>query len=99
MILTAKIKQQLKAQAHKLKPVVQIGQQGLTDAVNKAIDEALQTHELIKIHVATVNRNSRQKILNEICQSNHAELINIIGNVGIIYRENLKQKTVPTQSS
>lgn len=91
MALTAKTKQQLKARAHKLKPVVKIGQCGLTDAVEKAIDEALEIHELIKIHIAGADRSSRQETLLRICQANHAELVNIIGNIGIIYRQSLKK--------
>ena len=92
MALTPKTKQFLKAKAHSLKPVVQIGQHGLTEAVHKAINEALRTHELIKIHIAGVDREAKRAMVARICQINKAEQVSIIGNVGIIYRKNVKKK-------
>lgn len=86
MPLTPKIKQQLKAKAHKLKPVIMIGNNGLTDAVNKEIDRALLDHELIKIRIHTNDRELRRELLNEICKANQAELVQTIGSIGVIYR-------------
>lgn len=88
MSLTPKIKQQLKAKAHKLKPVIMIGNNGLTDAVNKEIDRALHDHELIKIRVQTNDRDVRREVINEICKVNQAELVQIIGSIGVVYRVN-----------
>lgn len=87
-MLTPKQKQFLKSQAHPLKPIVLIGGNGLTDAVNKEIDRALTDHELIKVRVHTDDRDLKREIINEICQANQAELVQIIGNIGVIYREN-----------
>jgi RNA-binding protein len=86
MPLNTKAKQQLKAKAHKLKPVVMIGNNGLTDAVNKEIDRALHDHELIKIRILSNDRDLRRQIFNEICQVNQAELVQVIGSIGVIYR-------------
>jgi RNA-binding protein len=88
MPLTPKIKQQLKAKAHKLKPVIMIGNNGLTDAVNKEIDRALLDHELIKIRILTNDRDLRRAIFNELCDVNRAELVQVIGSIGVIYRQN-----------
>lgn len=88
MPLTPKIKQQLKAKAHTLKPVILIGNNGLTDAVNKEIDRALHDHELIKIRIQTNDRELRRELFNQLCEANHAELVQVIGNIGVIYRVN-----------
>ena len=48
-MLTPSERKALKAKAHKLDPVVQIGDKGLTEQVIAEIDRALQAHELIKV--------------------------------------------------
>lgn len=88
MPLSSKYKQQLKAQAHKLKPVVMLGNNGLTEAVQNEIERALTDHELIKIRVAIEDRDIRREILHEICQTRQAELVQKIGNIGVLYRKN-----------
>ncbi len=85
-MLTPKIKQQLKARAHKLKPVILIGNKGLTDAVHKEVDRALTDHELIKIRIPGNDRDLRRQLLDEICAQNKAELVQVIGSIGVIYR-------------
>lgn len=88
MSLAIKFKQQLKARAHVLKPIVSIGNKGLTEAVHKEIDAALAFHELMKIKIHLKERELRRQVLDEICQTQQAEAIQLIGNIGIIYRKN-----------
>lgn len=83
-------KKQLKMQAHDLKPVVIIGQAGLTDAVLTEIDIALDYHELIKVKIRA-ERDERNAIGKEICNAISAELIQSIGQIIIIYRRNPKK--------
>ncbi|MFU8798205.1 MAG: ribosome assembly RNA-binding protein YhbY [Gammaproteobacteria bacterium] len=87
MVLTTKYKQQLKAKAHPLKPVVLMGAHGLTEAVKKEINGALEHHELIKVSVRTEDREQRKLWLAEICESLQAILIQRIGTIGVIYRK------------
>ena len=84
------LKKQLKAQAHPLNPVVMIGQAGLTAAVVKEIDLALDTHELIKVKIRA-ERDDRRLIQTQICTETQAELIQSIGQVAVLYRKNLKK--------
>ena len=56
--MTPSDKKKFRAQAHALKPVILIGQSGLTDAVVNEIQLALDTHELIKIKIRSTNRQS-----------------------------------------
>ena len=92
MPLIAKQRQQLKAQAHKLKPIVLIGNNGLTEAVSKEINRALNDHELLKIRIPIQDREERQAVFTEICQSVQAEPVQLIGNIGIVYRKNPQNK-------
>lgn len=77
----------LKSQSHQLQPVVIIGAQGLTPAVQAEIAAALAAHELIKIRVNAETRAERQAITDEIIQHQAAELINQIGHVIAIYKQ------------
>jgi RNA-binding protein len=88
MTLTPKQKQQLKAKAHQLKPVVMLGNQGFSAAVQKEMDRALNDHELIKIRIAEKDRDARRELLAEICTTCEAELVQTIGQVGVLYRKN-----------
>jgi RNA-binding protein len=87
MLLTSKQRQQLKAQAHGLKPIVFIGNHGLTSAVQNEVTRALDDHELIKIGIQGKERAERQQILETICLSLKAELVQTVGSIGILYRK------------
>lgn len=87
-MLNSKQKQILKGQAHSLKPVVLMGSHGLTEAVLKEIDFALKAHELIKVRIQADDRDDKNTIVAQICQSNQAELVQLIGNICVLYREN-----------
>lgn len=80
-------RKKLKAEAHALKPVVMIGQSGLTDAVLAEIELALDSHELIKVKIRA-EREDRREISEKICLSTGAELIQAIGQIAVIYRLN-----------
>jgi RNA-binding protein len=83
---------ELRAEAHRLSPVVIIGDKGLTDAVIAEIDRSLKTHELIKVRAATDDRDARKTWLPAICEKLGAEAVQSIGKVFVIYRENPKEK-------
>lgn len=88
--MDAASKTKLKAQAHTLKPVIIIGQSGLTDAVLAEMEIALDRHELIKIKIRA-EREDRQIIITKICGSTGATLVQSIGQIAVIYRLNLKK--------
>ena len=79
-------KKSLKAKAHILKPVIIVGQSGLTEPVLKEIEITLDTHELIKIKIRA-EKEGRQKISNQIITETKAELIQSIGQIIIIFRK------------
>lgn len=79
-------RQFLKALAHRLQPVVMIGNQGLTPAILKEIERALDAHELIKIKMATDESATRKAWVETICQTAQAQAVQQIGKMGVIYR-------------
>jgi RNA-binding protein len=76
----------LRAQAHHLKPVVQIGDAGLSEAVLKEIAGAIKAHELIKIKVANDERAEREAMLSTICENLGAAAIQHIGKTLLVYK-------------
>lgn len=83
-------KKQLRANAHTLKPVVMIGQSGLTDAVLAEVELALNSHELIKVKIRA-ERDERKLISEKMCAATGAELIQAIGQIAVLYRLNPKK--------
>jgi RNA-binding protein len=96
MPLNSKMKQKFKADAHKLKPIVIVGNNGLTETVHTEIDRALTDHELIKMRVNSEDRDERRETFAEICAHHHAELIQVVGKIGILYRVSDKDKNNST---
>ncbi|HFE32794.1 MAG TPA: ribosome assembly RNA-binding protein YhbY [Gammaproteobacteria bacterium] len=86
MPLTSKQKRHLRALAHKLKPVVMIGNAGLSEGVIGEIDGSLAHHELIKVRLGGMERDDRSAAIDEICQKTACELVGSIGHIGIFYR-------------
>ena len=82
----------LRAESHrlKLKPVVMIGQHGLSDNVHNEIDIALNHHELIKIRVPGLERDDKKAMIKNICDQHQSTLVQSIGNVAVLYRRNAK---------
>ena len=80
-------KKKFRAEAHTLKPVVMIGQSGLTAAVLAELDIALNTHELLKVRIRA-DRDERKLIIEQMCTEAGAELIQTIGQIAVIYRLN-----------
>jgi RNA-binding protein len=85
--MDGKTRSTLRKMAHELKPVVMVGKNGLTDGVWQAVDEALENHELIKIKFIDF-KDSKKEIAGQLTKTLSAELIGIIGNIVILYRQN-----------
>jgi putative YhbY family RNA-binding protein len=84
--LTAKERAHLKARAHGLEPVVQMGAAGLTDAVVTEVDRALTAHELIKVRIATDDRDGRVALGDDLCDRTDAAAVHRVGKVLILWR-------------
>ena len=92
MKLSNKQKQFLKGLAHPMKPVVQLGSNGLTEGVVAEIDNALNHHELIKVKVPTDDREEKSLIMDAIVRETQSEELQVIGHTLIIYRPTEERK-------
>jgi RNA-binding protein len=83
--LTPTQRRDLRARAHRLDPVVSIGQHGLTPAVLHEIDVNLAAHELIKVRVFA-DREVRETLLERICAELDAAPVQHIGKLLVVWR-------------
>ncbi len=77
----------LRSQAHHLKPLVIIGAKGVTDQLLGSVDLALTDHELIKVKYGEF-KEAKKEISDEIAKATKSELVGLIGNIAIFYRQN-----------
>jgi len=83
--LTGAQRKQLRGMAHGYKPIVQIGKEGLTENVLRAIDDALLAHELIKVKIAA-ERDQREETVPLIEARLSCECVGTVGRMAIFYR-------------
>lgn len=84
--LTPAQRREHRANAHHLDPVVLIGSDGLTEAVQKEVDAALNAHGLIKVRVFGDDRAAREQIYQQLCDSLNAAPIQHIGKLLLLWR-------------
>jgi RNA-binding protein len=94
MTLSESQKKYLRGLGHGLKPVVMIGDAGLTEAVLAEFENSLEHHELLKVRVKVGDRAARDSIIAALCDSAGAELVQRIGNMALLYRENPEKKRI-----
>jgi len=86
MPLTGARKKHLRALAHALKPVVQVGKQGLTPSLMATLDQALASHELVKVKFVDL-KDQKREACAEITSQLGGEQVAILGHVAIFYRQ------------
>ena len=94
MQLSEKQRKHLRGLGHALKPVVMMGNAGMTDAVMAELSRALDDHELIKVSVRVGDRNARNETIDLLCAKSGAMLVQRIGNIALIYRVNPEKRSV-----
>ena len=92
--LTGQQRRHLRKLAHTMKPVVMVGDSGLTEAVLSEFNSCLEHHELIKVRVKVGDRSKRDGIVAKLCESGQAELVQRIGNMALLFRENPEKKRI-----
>lgn len=83
--ITKQQREYLRKAAHELKPLVQIGKQGVTDTVRSAVDVALTAHELIKVKFVA-SKEEKWELVEKLTAATGSEAVTIIGNVAILFR-------------
>ena len=84
--LSAKQKSHLRALAHPLKPVVQVGHKGCTEAVLKQVNEQLDAHELIKLKIGQDAPVEREELIGSVEQATGAVLVQAMGRTVTFFR-------------
>ena len=91
-MITGKQRAYLKQEAHDFKPVVNIDKFSVTDELIKAIDEAIEARELIKIKILNNNMDDQDEIVDTILEKTNAVFISHLGSIITIYRKNKDNK-------
>ncbi|MEE2735769.1 MAG: YhbY family RNA-binding protein [Pseudomonadota bacterium] len=86
-MVTSKQKKKFRAIGHSLKPIVTVANETMSQSVNDEIDRALRDHELVKIKVLLNPRSLKKELVKEILKKQNANLIQLIGNVALVYRK------------
>ena len=84
--ISTRARAHLRSLAHGLRPVVQIGADGLTEPVIQATVEALAEHELIKVKLGQAFEGERKEAARELATATEADLTQVIGRVIVLYR-------------
>ena len=92
MDLTEHQKKHLRGLGHQLKPLVMVGDAGLSDSLLAEYEATLDHHELIKVRVRASDRDARDIIIDTLCDRSRAILVQRIGNVALLYRPNFAKK-------
>lgn len=92
--LIGKDRRTLRALGHHLKPVVQIGQNGITPALVEATKEALGTHELIKVKVLESAPIDRKEAATQLAEETEAELAQVLGRTFLLYKPNPEEPKI-----
>ena len=94
MSLTNQQRRKLRSLAHHLKPVVMVGDKGITENILAELDHALEAHELIKVSIAGADKEQRHTLSKALCQNSSAELVQMIGRITVLYRPAQEPKLV-----
>jgi RNA-binding protein len=89
--LTSKQKAMLRGMAMKLRSLVQIGKQGVTENVVKEISFALLRFELVKVRIDAENREAREALIHEIEGKTDSTLCGTVGSTASFYRQSEKK--------
>jgi RNA-binding protein len=88
MALTSKERAALRGEAHQLTALVHVGHLGVTDDVRQTLDDALRTHELVKIQFTKTAGVVVKEAANELALSVDADVVQVIGRTTTLFREN-----------
>lgn len=84
--MNGKQRKYLRGLAHDMKPLVQIGHRGITEAVARQIDAALTEHELIKVRLAAESPLDRKQAATQLAERVQCDVAGSIGRVLILFR-------------
>lgn len=93
-MLTGKQKRFLRSKAHHLNPIFQVGKGGVNENLIKQVDDALEARELLKVSVLQNCDEDRDTVAESLSKGARAELVQIIGNTIVLYKESRENKQI-----
>ncbi len=84
--ITAKQRRTLRSLGHDLSPIVHVGKEGVTDGVLTALDEALFTHELVKVRIGQNASDDKHDAAGVLASGTNSEVAQVLGNTLLLYR-------------
>ena len=91
-MLTGKQKSFLRSKAHHLSPIFQVGKGGVNENMVKQIGEVLEARELIKVSILQNCEDDRDTVAEQLSRGARAELVQVIGNTIVLYKESRENK-------
>lgn len=91
-MLTGKQKRFLRAEAHHLNPIFQVGKGGVNENMIQQIADVLEVRELIKVSVLQNCEEDRDSVSEALSKGAKAELVQVIGNTIVLYKESKENK-------
>jgi RNA-binding protein len=95
MAMTGKERAALRAEAHHLTPLVHVGQQGISPALVRTLDDALRTHELVKVQLGRHAERGARETAQALAEATASEVVQVIGKTLTLYRENQELERKP----
>ncbi|NLX78152.1 MAG: ribosome assembly RNA-binding protein YhbY [Clostridiaceae bacterium] len=93
-MLTGKQRSYLRSLANVIPAIFQVGKGGISDNVIKQFDEALEARELVKGTVLKNSEYSAREVCEELAEALGAEIVQVIGNRFVLYRESKESKVI-----
>jgi RNA-binding protein len=95
-VLSGRQRQALRGKAHRLEPVVQVGQAGVTGQVLRSVDDALAAHELIKVRLH--QPEDKRAAAQALADGSGAVLCGLVGHTAILYRPDPDEPRITLES-
>jgi RNA-binding protein len=93
-MLTGKQKRFLRAKAHHLNPIFQVGKGGVNENMIKQISEALEVRELLKVSVLQNCEQDKDDAASALSSGAKAELVQVIGSTIVLYKQSKENKQI-----
>ena len=98
MAMSGRDRAELRAEAHHLTALVHVGQHGLSPTVIQSLDDALRTHELVKVQLGRNADVKAKDAASQLAEAVGAEVIQVIGKTATLYRENPELRRKPSDT-
>lgn len=94
MNITERQRKILRRLGHDLKPIIFVGQAGVSEAVIKELEQSLAHHELLKVNIRGADRADRDDTISALVSTTGAQLIQRVGNMALLYRRHPKHPKI-----